>query len=308
MTLGVIIGYSLLAKKSSIPQPPATTTQRYPIYLIAPCKLTTYKRHASTLIASDRFACVLVGVFAAFVWTIFPRVISSRSIARKKLGHALSLVGSYYNCMHSTVGLWASGAPRNLAQQQRLNKARDKLFSRQLITLDAIREHIRFSRFEPSMGHDFPGDLYRDITDQLDSMISYMNLIIYATTFLSPSAQEEPFEVNSTWRQRLLQAYTSPAFTSHSNVALLSVLSMSVSENQPLPPGLTVSKPYHLARLVREIGPETSEWEMVQAEGFSEFAVVEIGFGLLYGSLARLLERVEELVGVWDFGGAEKMA
>lgn len=38
MTLGVIIGYSLLAKKSLSPQPPATTTQSYPVYLIAPCK------------------------------------------------------------------------------------------------------------------------------------------------------------------------------------------------------------------------------------------------------------------------------
>lgn len=190
-----------------------------------------------------------------------------------------------------------------MTQQQRLNKTRDKLFSRQLITLDAIREHIRFSRFEPSMGPDFPGDLYQETTDQLDSMISYMNLIIYATTFLPCSTHNGPFEANSTWRQQLSQAYTSPNFTSHSNVALLSVLSMSVSENQPLPPGLAIAKPYYLARYVREMSPETFGWEMVEAEGFSEFAVVEIGFGLLYGSLRRLLECVEELVGVWDFGG-----
>lgn len=152
------------------------------------------------------------------------------------------------------------------------------------------------------MGSEFPGKLYREITNEIDTIISYMNLIIYATTFLATPVPA-PLSPVFAWRKHLMQAYTSPLYISQSNAALLSVLAMSVLENQPLPPGLTVPQPYFLTKHVREVSSEVVGWESFEEEGFNEFAVVEIGTTLLYGSLGRLLGLVEELVGVWDYGG-----
>jgi hypothetical protein len=251
----------------------------------------------------DRYACTAVGVFAAFIWTIFPLAVSARSIAREKLGWALSLLASYYNCMHSTVGLWASSTESDVSkessQAKYLIKIRDKLFSRELVTLNSIRQHIHFSRFEPSMGVDFPAKLYKKITNEVDTAISYMNLVIYATTILHSSSTPET--TPSPWRTQLSHAYESADFTSHNISALLSVLSLCVTNNQPLPPGLVTPKPYHLARHIQRTDPELLSADYALDPEFSEFAVVEIGASLLYGCLGRLVGLVRDVTGVVDF-------
>lgn len=122
ITRAIITGYSLQSQFTHVPQPPATTNQHYPVYLIGPY----------------RYACTAVGVFSAFIWTIFPTVVSARSLLRQKLADAFFILALYYSCMHSTVGLWA-------ANSQGGTSAPYKPFSPQCTPKSVLSHHLKHS-------------------------------------------------------------------------------------------------------------------------------------------------------------------
>ncbi|KAL9107105.1 MAG: hypothetical protein Q9227_007971 [Pyrenula ochraceoflavens] len=298
ITRAIIIGYVLQTQFLHVPQPPATKNTAYPVYLIGPY----------------RYACAVVGMFSAFVWTIFPRVNSARSLLRHKLGKSLFLLTLYYNCMNSTVNLWVNdklGDPQDKRSPGRqLEKLRHKIFSQETALLTAIKTHARFSRFEPSMGKAFPAELYAKVIDEIDLIVSLMNLVVHAAT-TSPSASPAHQSLSegahgTKWSDHIAKSTS----LNTSNLAttittLLSLLSACITDKRPLPPGLVL--PHSSSFLTtKHVGASNSEEVMnlrnANEPGYSVFAVIEIGQTLITESLGRVLGHVEGLVGVIDFG------
>lgn len=302
ITRAIITGYTLQVQHTNVSLPPATNTQHYPVYLIGPY----------------RYACTAVGVFSAFIWTIFPKVMSARALLRQKLGHAFYVLALYYSCMHSTVGLWATGSQGGTFRSslstsfrliflqdledksspgRRLTKIRHKIFSQEVALLTAIRNHARFSRFEPSMSQDFPTDLYEKILDEIDLIISYMNLVVHVAT-------SETYATS--WFEDVARLFNSTDFTSSSITTLLSLLSASIHDRRPLPPDLTPPEPYQLTRQLRGVSEELLSLRHAGDPGHSALAVIEVTMTMIIESLEKLLHFVKQLVGEIDFGMLSK--
>lgn len=178
-----------------------------------------------------------------------------------------------------------------------LTKTRHRIFSHQVALLEAIRNHARFSRFEPSMNHDPHADLYKEIISEVDQVVSYMNLVIHAAT----SEQGA-----TSWLQNLSNLFEATDFTSSSMTTLLSLLSASLHNKRPLPPGLKVPEPYQLTRQLQSVSKEVLNLRHAGDPGYSALAVIEVTMSLINESLEKVLRCVKELVGEIDFGVAEK--
>jgi Fusaric acid resistance protein-like/Putative ER transporter, 6TM, N-terminal/Aromatic acid exporter family member 2 len=304
ITRSIITGYALQTQKTGVQAPPATDSNHYPIYLIAPYRL----------------ACTVVGVFVAFVWTVFPSPVTSRSVLRKKLGQSLFLLASYYSAMHATVAMWVSGTQGDVKNDKhsagrRLEKARNKIFAKELVVLASLREHSTFSKYEPSVGGEFPQELYDKIIAETDVILSHMNLVIYATTTSFSSStdsitfSDESSQATTRWLKSLSTLFSSADFASHSIATLFALLASSVTNGQPLPPYLEPPQPYHLARQMHHMDPQLLSLCRADEPGFSAFAVIEVSCTMIAEGLGRLLRLVKELVGEVEFGvvvGGEK--
>lgn len=127
----------------------------YPIYLLAPYRL----------------ACVSGGMLVAFIWTFFPYPLTARSQLRKDLGISLYLLANFYSIVHTTVGLRIKGAEGDMADKEspgrRLQKARYKVFAKELALLAGLRQHSSFTVWEPSYGGKFPKEHYDVIIEKI---------------------------------------------------------------------------------------------------------------------------------------------
>lgn len=126
----------------------------YPLYELAPYRL----------------ACVAGGMLVAFIWTFFPYPLTARSELRKDLGAALYLLANYYSCVHTTVRTRLSGIEGDPDDKhslgRRLDKAREKVFTKEMALLAGLREHSNFTKWEPSFGGKFPRQQYDTIIDE----------------------------------------------------------------------------------------------------------------------------------------------
>jgi len=127
----------------------------YPLYELAPYRL----------------ACVAGGLGVAFIWTFFPYPLTARSQLRKDLGASLYLLANYYSCVHTTVDMRLSGMEGDLEDKRspgrRLEKARVKVFTKELALLAGLRQHLTFTAWEPSFGGKFPRQQYDTIIHEV---------------------------------------------------------------------------------------------------------------------------------------------
>ena len=154
VTQVLILGYELQVRKLGVKVSTSNGQPAYAIYLLAPYRL----------------ACVSGGMFVAFIWTFFPYPLTARSQLRKDLGAALFLLANFYSCVHTTVGIRLKGAegdPKDKSSPgYRLEKARSKVYVKELLLLDALRQHSAFTAWEPSFGGKFPREKYNAIIQQ----------------------------------------------------------------------------------------------------------------------------------------------
>lgn len=294
ITRCIMVGYALQTQKTGVQAPPATNSLHYPIYLIAPYRL----------------ACTVAGVFVSFIWTIFPAPITSRSMLRRKLGQSLFLLATYYSSMHATVDMYLSDIQGNSSDKRspgrRLSKARNKVFTKELTLLASLREHSSFSKYEPTVGGKFPKELYDRIISEIDTMLSYMNLVVHAASITfehHPRSEDSTVqEPSASWKHNLARLFRSADVGPHNITTLLSLIASSVTNGQPLPPYLEPPMPYDLARQFQKMEPELLSIKYAGDPGYSALAVIEVSYTMIGESLTRLLDHVRELVGEVDFG------
>jgi hypothetical protein len=155
VTATMIVGYELQVRKIGVTAATATTGQpAYPIYELGPYRLAT----------------VAGGLAVAFFWTIFPFPITEHSAMRQKLGGALYLTANLYSIMHEQVMSRIRGDAGDEENDKAspgyaLNKARNKVFAKQMLTLQGLKQHAAFIKWEFPLGGKFPRQEYDDILE-----------------------------------------------------------------------------------------------------------------------------------------------
>lgn len=153
VTATMIVGYELQVRKLGVQAATATTGQpAYPIYELGPYRLAT----------------VAGGLAVAFFWTIFPYPITEHSALRQKLGGALYLTANLYSIMHEQVMSRIRGDTGDEENDKnspgyKLNKVRNKVFAKQMLTLQGLKSHAAFVKWEFPIGGKFPQKEYEEI-------------------------------------------------------------------------------------------------------------------------------------------------
>lgn len=110
-------------------------------------------------------------MFVAFIWTFFPFPITERSQLRKDLGASLYLLANFYSIVHITVRTRIRGEEGDpsdkLSPGNKLDKARTKVYAKQLLLLGGLRQHSEFTSWEPTFGGKFPKAQYDTIIDEV---------------------------------------------------------------------------------------------------------------------------------------------
>ena len=160
VTVVLIVGYELQVKKIGIPISISNGQVYHPLYELAPYRLAT----------------VIGGLAVAFIFTHFPSVITVRHQLRDDLGAALYLLGNYYCSVHQTISLkirGTEGDPRDgRSPGRRLQKARSRLFAKQIILLEGLKKHRKFMAWEPVIGGKFPQASYDKLIDHTQQSAS----------------------------------------------------------------------------------------------------------------------------------------
>jgi hypothetical protein len=168
VTATMIVGYELQVRKIGEQAATATTGQpAYPIYELGPYRLAT----------------VVGGLAVAFFWTIFPYPITEHSALRQKLGGALYLSANLYSIMHEQVmgrirgELGGDEESDKESPGYQLVKARNKVFAKQMLTLQGLKMHAGFVKWEFPLGGKFPKDEYEKIISYVEKYVYYPKLL-----------------------------------------------------------------------------------------------------------------------------------
>jgi hypothetical protein len=171
VTATMIVGYELQVRKIGVQAATATTGQpAYPIYELGPYRLAT----------------VVGGLAVAFFWTIFPYPITEHSTLRQKLGGALYLTANLYSIMHEQVMSRIRGDAGDEENDKEspgyaLTKARNKVFAKQMLTLQGLKMHAAFVKWEFPLGGKFPQKEYEEI-------IGYVTKYVHTSIPAHPSS------------------------------------------------------------------------------------------------------------------------
>ena len=154
VTATMIVGYELQVRKIGEQAVTASTGQPvYPIYELGPYRLAT----------------VVGGLAVAFFWTVFPYPITEHSALRQKLGGALYLSANLYSIMHEQVMGRIRGELAGEEESDKncpgykLIKARNKVFAKQMLTIQGLKLHAGFVKWEFPFGGKFPREEYEKI-------------------------------------------------------------------------------------------------------------------------------------------------
>jgi hypothetical protein len=144
-----------------------------PIYVFAPYKLA---------------AVAVAGLFM-LLWTIFPYINTAESKVRGMLGHSRFILAQFYSVTHTNTALWmCSGLSDGIRDRQGLSRRivtiTRKIFRKEMVLLDELRNHSWFTKFEPSVGGKFPKRIYDDITSEIQNALSSMSLMVKTTQSL----------------------------------------------------------------------------------------------------------------------------
>ncbi|PYH98031.1 MFS transporter [Aspergillus ellipticus CBS 707.79] len=287
ISTSMIVGYELEVRK--IGQDVATSNgqQYYPIYLLGPYRLAT----------------VAGGIAVAFIWTFFPYPISEHSVLRQSLGASLYLLANYYSIIHETVSARMRGDEGDLALKtssgRRLMKARNKVFSKQMLMLNNLRTYAGFLNWEVAIGGRFPKKRYNSIITCIENIVSYLSLLGYASDTLLQLGNDE--ESDSAWLQDFRRLVASARVTTHEITTVLCLLSASITNQQPLPPYLKTPRPYSFSKRLEALDKDILSLRHIAEPGFATFSVLQISTRCIVGDVKRLMKDVKALVGELDF-------
>lgn len=164
ITTSMIVGYELQVRKIGEQTATSNGQAYYPIYILAPYRLAT----------------VAGGIGVSFIWTFFPYPMSEHSVLRQSLGASLYLLANYYSLTHETVSARIRGDEGDMALKsssgRKLEKARNHVFSKQMLMLNGLRMYSGFLRWEVSFGGRFPKKRYDSIILSIEKYGPFLSL------------------------------------------------------------------------------------------------------------------------------------
>ncbi|OJK01534.1 hypothetical protein ASPACDRAFT_26625 [Aspergillus aculeatus ATCC 16872] len=275
ISTSMIVGYELEVRKIGEAVASSNGQQYYPIYLLAPYRLAT----------------VAGGIAVAFFWTFFPYPISEHSALRQSLGASLYLLANYYSVIHETVSARMRGDEGDLAIKtssgRRLLKARNKVFSKQMLMLNSLRTYSGFLKWEVPIGGRFPKKRYDSIITCIDSIVSYLSLLGYASDTLLQLGHDD--ESDSAWLHDFRRLVASARVTTHEVTSVLCLLSASITNQQPLPPYLKTPRPYSFSKRLEALDKDILNLRHIAEPGFATFSVLQISTRCIVGDVERLM-------------------
>lgn len=182
----------------------------------------------------------------------------------------------------------------------KLAKARMKCFSKIMVLLSKLREHSRFTRWDPPFGGKFPRKQYDDLINSLEHVFNYINLISYSSAAFA-TAGADGGASESEWLRDFRQFTAELQLTSHEMTSILCLVSASVTDGQPLPPYLQVPKPYGIAAKMESVDPGILSIQHINEPCYAAFAVLEVASSLIVEEVGGIVRGVRELVGEVDF-------
>lgn len=289
VTVTLIIGYELEVRKIGQAAASSNGQPFYPIYLLAPYRLAT----------------VVGGLAVAFIWTFFPFPISEHSVLRQTLGASLYLTANFYSVVHETVRARIRGDEGDMELKtspgRKLEKARNKVYAKQMLLLDGLRTYSAFVKWEVPIGGKFPKEQYDTIIQCVSNIVNYMSLAEYASRTFTDLAVSDGDNSETEWFNGFRRLMGSVNITSHEITSMLALLSASITSGQPLPPYLTTSQPYQLSRKLEALDHDILSVRHIAEPGYAAFAVMQISTRCIIGDLEKLLITVKNLVGELDF-------
>jgi hypothetical protein len=293
VTSVTIVGYELQVRKIGIQAATASGQPAYPIYQLGPYRL----------------AVVSGGLAVAYFWTVLPYPITEHSAIRQKLGGALYLSANYYSIMHEHVLARIRGDAGDEKNDKSspgfmLNKARNKVFAKQMLTLQAQKMHFGFVKFEFPLGGKFPAKDYEKIVEYVANIVQYTALLGYASQAftqpsLNPDASDEeaslsaakfPKQASAQWLEDFRRVIKDVNVTSHEITTLLSLLSSSIQNGQSLPPYLKLPQQYQLSRKMQIVDSDIFNLRHVAEPGYAAFAVMTISTRCISMDIEKLLK------------------
>ena len=282
----LIVGYELQVGKVGKTVATSSGQPYYPIYLLAPYRL----------------ACVAGGMTVAFIWTFFPYPLTTRSQLRKDLGVSLYLLAQYYSCVHATIGMRLEGNEGDENEKEspgrKLQKAREGIFTKELVLLAGLRQHSAFTAWEPTFGGKFPRKQYDAIIQGVQNILNNMALIAYATKSFTTSKGSPD---KGPWMDDFSHLIKSLNATSQEVTSMLSLLSASVTSGNPLPPYLQPPPAFKMSARLEALDKDILSISHITEPGYSAFAVMQVASGMISGDLEKLITNVKSLVGEVDF-------
>ncbi|KAJ5752596.1 hypothetical protein N7520_009513 [Penicillium odoratum] len=288
VTTTMIIGYELSVRKVGEAVATSNGQAYYPIYELAPYRL----------------AAVSGGIFVAFIWTFFPYPISEHSVLRQSLGASLYLLANYYSIIHETLNARIRGDEGDITLKssagRKLEKARHKVFSKQMLMLAGLRTYSGFLTWEVPVGGVFPKKQYDSIILCVENIVSYLSLLGYASDSMM-RLNDDDDESGSVWMHDFRRLVGTAKVTTHEVTSLLCLLSASITNSQPLPPYLKTPRPYSFSKRLEALDKDILSIKHIAEPGFATFAVLQISTRCIVGDVERLMWQVKDLVGELDF-------
>ncbi|KAF4553769.1 ER transporter-like protein 2 [Elsinoe fawcettii] len=292
ITNTLIIAYEIQAVTLGRPRATANGQAYYPAYLLAPYRL----------------AAVSAGLLLAWIWTIFPFPLSEHSELRRDLGSALCLLANYNSVMDETVRARIHGdadltSPSSPYLQ--LEKARNKVYAKSTLTLQTLRTHTKFLKYDVPIGGRFPAETYNRIINRVQSIFNFIALVVHASqTFadMCDVTSTDDTDSATAWLKDFRALVDDANVSSRECTTLLSLLSAAVTSGNPLPPYLKAPQAYSLAARLDAMDRDILSIKHVAEPGFAAFACVQIGTKCIEDDVRALLRDVRTLVGEMDFG------
>jgi len=125
----------------------------------------------------------------------------------------------------------------------------------------------------------------------VNSIINYISLIGYASAKFSDGTVEE----ETLWAVDFRKMLTSVRATSHEITGLLTTLSASIANGQPLPPYLKTPQPYQLSAKLEAIDHDILSVRHIAEPGYAAFAVIQVSSRCIIAELEVLLRYAQPL-------------
>lgn len=116
------------------------------------------------------------GLGVAFLFTIVPYPVTTRSLIRKDVSGVLYLLARNYSNVIALVRMRIDGTEGDLGSKRShgsiYEKQRIKLMTESILTIDSLRQNTAFTVYEPSLRGKFPKEQYDAIIESCARLVS----------------------------------------------------------------------------------------------------------------------------------------